>query len=188
MGSYDHDSSGVHQFSFEGACNLSLTAFVKAIFYRFNELFTKKRAKTEACINDGHIFSGLVTSMQINMHRKHSVCEMPSGVEYAFDLRRQHCDCSEFQVDRILCRLVYACCENQRIDWQVVYKARFRLLNNLTTWSVYYGSPFVPNSFLRRVTKSRPRMTCFLNEIVTRMLRGPRHCRQCGGEGHSCNR
>ncbi|XP_072074390.1 uncharacterized protein [Arachis hypogaea] len=126
---------------------------------------------------------------------------MPSGVEYAFDLRRQYCDCSEFQVDRILCRHIYACCENRRVDWQMyvcdvykmdqirrVYKARFRLLENLTTWSVYYGSPFVPNSFLRRVTKGRPKMTYFLNEIDTRMLRGPRHCRQCGGEGHSCSR
>ncbi|RYR03429.1 hypothetical protein Ahy_B06g082374 [Arachis hypogaea] len=41
---------------------------------------------------------------------------MPSGVEYAVDLRRRGYDCREFQVDRISCRHVFACCANQRLD------------------------------------------------------------------------
>ncbi|RYR65454.1 hypothetical protein Ahy_A03g011392 [Arachis hypogaea] len=45
------------------------------------------------------------------------VREMPSGLEYAVDLRRHQCDCGEFQVDRIPCRHVFACCANQRLDW-----------------------------------------------------------------------
>ncbi|RYR33629.1 hypothetical protein Ahy_A10g048256 [Arachis hypogaea] len=52
--------------------------------------------------------------------------EMPSGLEYAIDLRRQRCDCGKFQVDQILCRHVFACCANQWLDWQLyvhdVYK------------------------------------------------------------------
>ncbi|RYR02975.1 hypothetical protein Ahy_B06g081811 isoform A [Arachis hypogaea] len=102
------------------------------------------------------------------------VREMPSEVEYAVDLRRQRCDCSEFQVDRIPCRHVFACCANQRLDWQVyvhevltVYQARFRPLGNPTTWPAYNGPYFVPNLYLRRVTKCHPRMTCFLNEMDT---------------------
>ncbi|RYR21924.1 hypothetical protein Ahy_B03g067216 [Arachis hypogaea] len=73
------------------------------------------------------------------------VREMPSGMEFAVDLRRHRCDCGEFQVDRIPCRHVFACCANQRLDWQVyvydvykmdqvrrVYRARFRSLGNPT--------------------------------------------------------
>ncbi|RYR22089.1 hypothetical protein Ahy_B03g067379 [Arachis hypogaea] len=61
----------------------------------------------------------------------------------------------------------------------------FRPLGNPSTWPVYTGPRFVPNPFLRRMTKGRPRMTRFLNEMDTRMLRPPRRCRQCGAEGHS---
>ncbi|XP_072071642.1 uncharacterized protein [Arachis hypogaea] len=46
----------------KGARNLSVTALVKAMFYRLNELFTRKRAEAEARINAGHVFSELVTS------------------------------------------------------------------------------------------------------------------------------
>ncbi|RYR21106.1 hypothetical protein Ahy_B03g066363 [Arachis hypogaea] len=47
---------------FKGACNFPITALVKATFYMFNELFTRKRAEAEAWINAGHVFSNLVTS------------------------------------------------------------------------------------------------------------------------------
>ncbi|RYQ98787.1 hypothetical protein Ahy_B07g086583 [Arachis hypogaea] len=129
------------------------------------------------------------------------VREMPSGVEYAVNLRRRVCDCGEFQVDRISCRHVFAYCANQRLDWQMyvhevykmdqiqrVYRARFRPLGNPTTWPVYTGPRFVGNPFLRRVAKGRPKMTRFLNEMDTRMLRAPRRCKQCGAEGHSRSR
>ncbi|RYR68855.1 hypothetical protein Ahy_A03g015342 [Arachis hypogaea] len=48
-----------------------------------------------------------------------------------------------------------------------VYRARFRPLRNPTTWPAYNGPRFVPNPFLRCITKGRPRMTRFLNEIDT---------------------
>nr|XP_025628428.1 uncharacterized protein LOC112721592 [Arachis hypogaea] len=163
----------------KGARNLPITALVKATFYRLNELFTRKRAEAEARINAGHVFSEIVTS---KLHAN----QLASG---------------NIQVDRIPCRHVFACCANQRLDWQVylhdvykmdqirrVYRARFRPLGNPTTWPAYNGPRFVPNPFLRRVAKSRPRMTRFLNEMDTRMLRGPRRCRQCGAEGHSRSR
>ncbi|RYQ89460.1 hypothetical protein Ahy_B09g096091 isoform H [Arachis hypogaea] len=163
-----------------------------------------------------HVFSELVTTklhanqlasgnIQVNCFDRQNevfeVREMPSGLEYAVDLRRHQCDCGEFQVDRIPCRHVFACCANQRLDWQLyvhdvykmdqvrrVYRARFRPLGNPSTWPAYTGPRFVPNPFLRRVTKGRPRMTRFLNEMDTRMLRPPRRCRQCGAEGHSRSR
>ncbi|XP_016185506.1 uncharacterized protein LOC107627166 [Arachis ipaensis] len=151
----------------KGARNLPITALVKATFYRLNELYTRKRAKAEARINAGHVFTEHVTSkihanqlasgnIQVNYFDRQNevfeVCEMPSGVEYTIDLRRQRCDCGEFQVDRIPCRHVFACCANQRLDWQVyvhdvykmdqvrcVYRARFRPLGNPTTWPSYNG-------------------------------------------------
>ncbi|XP_016206297.1 uncharacterized protein LOC107646637 [Arachis ipaensis] len=146
----------------KGARNLPITALVKATFYRLNEL-------------QNEVFE---------------VREMPSGLEYAVDLRRHRCDCGEFQVNRIPCRHVFAYCANQRLDWQVyvhdvykmdqvrrVYRARFRPLGNPTTWPAYNGPRFVPNPYLQRVTKGRPRMMRFLNEMDTRMLRRPRRCR-----------
>ncbi|XP_025673420.1 uncharacterized protein [Arachis hypogaea] len=151
----------------KGARNLPITALVKVTFYRLNELFTRKRDEAEARINAGHVFSEYVTSkihanqlasrnIQVNCFDRQNevfeVREMPSGVEYAVDLRRQRCDCGEFQVDRIPCRHVFACCANQRLDWQVyvhdvfkmdqvrrVYRARFRPLGNPTTWPSYNG-------------------------------------------------
>nr|XP_025607949.1 uncharacterized protein LOC112701404 [Arachis hypogaea] len=200
----------------KGARNLPITALVKATFYRLNELFTRKRAEAESRITAGHVFSEVVTSklnanqlacsnIQVNcfdrMNEVFEVRKMPGGTEYAVDLRQQRCDCGEFQVDRIPCRHVFACCANQRLDWRVyihevykmdqvrrVYRGRFRPLGNPTTWPVYSGPRFVPNPNLRRVTKGRPRMTRFLNEMDTRMLRAPRRCRQCGVEGHSRSR
>ncbi|RYR32864.1 hypothetical protein Ahy_A10g047394 [Arachis hypogaea] len=200
----------------KGARNLPITALVKATFYRLNELFTRKRAEAESRITAGHVFSEVVTSklnanqlassnIQVNcfdrMNEVFEVREMPGGTEYAVDLRQQRCDCGEFQVDRIPCRHVFACCANQRLDWRVyvhevykmdqvrrVYRARFRPLGNPTTWPVYSGPRFVPNPNLRRVTKGRPRMTRFLNEMDTRILRAPRRCRQCVAEGHSRSR
>ncbi|RYR57276.1 hypothetical protein Ahy_A05g022999 [Arachis hypogaea] len=163
----------------KGARNLPVTALVKATFYRLNELFTRKRAEAEARINAGHVFSEVVTS---KLHAN----QLASG---------------NIQVDKVPCRHVFACCANQRLDWQLyvhdvykmdqirrVYRARFRPLGNPTTWPGYNGPRFIPNPFLRRVTKGRPRMTCFLNEMDTRMLRRPRRYTLCGAEGHSRSR
>ncbi|XP_025635594.1 uncharacterized protein [Arachis hypogaea] len=200
----------------KGARNLPVTALVKATFYRLNELFTRKRAEADARINTGHVFSDVVTSklhanqlasgnIQVSCFDRQNevfeVREMPSGLEFAVDLRGLRCDCGEFQVDRIPCRHVFACCANQRLDWKLyvhdvykmeqirrVYRARFRPLGNPTTWPAYHGPRFVPNPYLRRVSKGRPRMTRFLNEMDTRMLRRPRRCTLCGAEGHSRSR
>ncbi|XP_015957176.1 uncharacterized protein LOC107481411 [Arachis duranensis] len=134
----------------------------------------------------GHMMTNLVeciNSVLKGARNLLEVREMPSGLEYAVDLRRHQCDCGEFQVDRIPCRHVFACCANQRLDWQL-----FRPLGNPSTWPAYNGPRFVPTPFLRRVGKGRPKMTRFLNEMDTRMLRPPRRCRQCGAEGHSRNR
>ncbi|XP_057759746.1 uncharacterized protein LOC130980121 [Arachis stenosperma] len=145
----------------KGARNLPITALVKATFYRLNELFTRKRAEAEARINAGHVFSEIVTSklhanqiasgnIQVSCFDRQNevfeVREMPSGQEFAVDLRGLRCDCGEFQVDRIPCRHVFACCANQRLDWRLyvhdvykmdqvrrVYRARFRPLGNPTT-------------------------------------------------------
>ncbi|RYQ89728.1 hypothetical protein Ahy_B09g096225 isoform B [Arachis hypogaea] len=163
----------------KGARNLPVTALVKATFYGLNELFTRKRAEAEARINAGHVFSDVVTS---KLHAN----QLASG---------------NIQVDRIPCRHVFACCANQRLNWKLyvhdvykmeqvrrVYRARFRPLGNPTTWPAYNGPRFIPNLYLRRVSKVRPRMTRFLNEMDMRMLRRPKRCTLCGAEEHSRSR
>ncbi|RYQ99097.1 hypothetical protein Ahy_B07g086962 [Arachis hypogaea] len=97
------------------------------------------------------------------------VQKMPSGLEFVVNLHLRHCDCGEFQVDRIPC--------HHRLDWKQymhevytmaeilkVYRTRFRPLGHLTTWPVYQGPRLVPNPHLRRVAKDRPKKTRFLNE------------------------
>ncbi|XP_015953801.1 uncharacterized protein LOC107478168 [Arachis duranensis] len=126
---------------------------------------------------------------------------MPSGIEFVVNLRHRHCDYSEFQVDQIPCHHVLACCVNQHLDWKQyvhevyrmeeirkVYRTRFRLLENLTTWPMHQEPRLIPNSHLKRVTKGCPKKTRFLNEMDMCDMHGPRRCRLCGGEGHSRSR
>ncbi|XP_025685424.1 uncharacterized protein [Arachis hypogaea] len=179
----------------KGARNLPITSLVKATFYRLNELFTRKRAEAEQAAGN----------IQVNLFDRQNeifeVREMPIGIEYAVNLRQRYCDCGEFQTDRIPCRHVFACCANQRLDWQQyvhevyrmdeirkVYRARFKPLGNPTTWPLYQGPRHIPNPHLKRVSKGRPKITRFLNEMDMRDMRGPRRCRLCGGEGHSRSR
>ncbi|XP_025638483.1 uncharacterized protein [Arachis hypogaea] len=98
-----------------------------------NALFIRKRAEAEARISVGQLFSEYATqkilsnqhsagNIQVNLFDRQNevfeVREMASGLEFAVDLRLQRCDCGEFQVDRIPCRHVFACCANQRLDWK----------------------------------------------------------------------
>ncbi|XP_072076836.1 uncharacterized protein [Arachis hypogaea] len=139
----------------KGARNLPVTALVKATFYKLNELFTRKRAETEARINAGHVFSELVTSkLHANQRAAGNIqwTSVNNGVTVVSS------KLTGFRVD--MCLLV--------VQTNV-------LIGNC-------------NPFLRRVSKGRPRMTRFLNEMDTRMLRGPRRCKQCGAEGHSRSR
>nr|XP_025661183.2 uncharacterized protein LOC112756778 [Arachis hypogaea] len=159
----------------KGARNLPITALVKATFYRLNELFTRKRAEAESRITAGHVFSEVVT-LKLNANQLAS-----SNIQVnCFDRMNEVFERLDW---RVYVHEVYKMDQVRR-----VYRARFRPLGNPTTWPVYSGPRFVPNPNLRRVTKGRPRMTRFLNEMDTRMLRAPRRCRQCGAEGHSRSR
>ncbi|RYR13644.1 hypothetical protein Ahy_B04g070530 isoform B [Arachis hypogaea] len=128
------------------------------------------------CINSLHANQLASGNIQVSCFDRQNevfeVREMPSGLEFAVDLRGLRCDCGEFQMDQV----------------RRVYRARFRPLGNPTTWPAYNGPRYVPNPYLRRVSKGRPRMTRFLNEMDTRMLRRPRRCTLCGAEGHSRSR
>ncbi|RYR20392.1 hypothetical protein Ahy_B03g065502 [Arachis hypogaea] len=70
----------------------------------------------------------------------------------------------------------------------MVYRARSRPLGNPTTWPVYHGPRFVPNPFLKRVTKDRPKITQLLNEMDTRIIRDPRNYKQYGAKDHNRSR
>ncbi|RYR13244.1 hypothetical protein Ahy_B04g070342 isoform A [Arachis hypogaea] len=114
------------------------------------------------CINSLHANQIASGNIQVSCFDRQNevfeVREMPSGLEFAVDLRGLRCDCGEFQMDQV----------------RRVYRARFRPLGNPATWPAYNGPRFIPNPYLRRVMKGRPRMTRFLNEMDTRMLRRPR--------------
>ncbi|XP_072066836.1 uncharacterized protein [Arachis hypogaea] len=81
----------------KGARNLPITSLVKATFYRLNELFTRKRAEAEARMNTGHAARNIQVNLFDRQNEVFEVREMPSGLEYAVNLRQQHCDCGESQ-------------------------------------------------------------------------------------------
>ncbi|XP_016200115.1 uncharacterized protein LOC107641124 [Arachis ipaensis] len=120
------------------------------------------------------------------------VREMPNEKVLVVDLARQTCDCGHFQVERLPCRHVIACCANQRLDWQLyvhdvymttevrkVYIFEFVPLSDAETWPAYQGPALVANPALRRTLKGRPKSTRYLNEMDSRDMHSPRICRLC---------
>ncbi|KAL4343786.1 hypothetical protein AHAS_Ahas11G0113200 [Arachis hypogaea] len=74
------------------------------------------------------------------------VCEMPNEKVLAVDLVQRMVDYRHFQVEKLPCHHVIACCSNQRLNWQVyvndvymmteirkVYKIEFLPLGDLET-------------------------------------------------------
>ncbi|RYR67441.1 hypothetical protein Ahy_A03g013802 [Arachis hypogaea] len=129
------------------------------------------------------------------------VREMQDGSIYTINLVQQHCDCGHFQVERLPCRHVLACCANQRLDWKVyvhdvykmyeickVYRGEFVPMGDPSTWDRYKGTNVIANWTLRRVTKGRLKSIRYLNEMDSRDMRGLRWCTICGREGHSRSR
>nr|XP_029150059.1 uncharacterized protein LOC114925614 [Arachis hypogaea] len=113
------------------------------------------------------------------------VREMTTEKVLVVDLARRTCDCGHFQVERIPCRHIIACCANQRLDWQLYVHDVYKMTE---TWPAYEGPTLVANPALRRTSKGSPKLTRYLNEMDSRDMRGLRICRLCGAQGHSRNR
>ncbi|RYQ93238.1 hypothetical protein Ahy_B09g099507 isoform A [Arachis hypogaea] len=108
-----------------------------------------------------------------------------------FDRRNELFEAHEMKDCSIYTRLPYhhvlACYANQRLDWQVyvhdaykmseickVYRGEFVPMGDPSTWDRYEGAKVIANWTLRRTTKGRPKSTCYLNEMDSRDIRGPR--------------
>ncbi|XP_025628660.1 uncharacterized protein [Arachis hypogaea] len=171
----------------KGSCNLPVTAIIRSTFYRLNELFTRKSAEAHERVRNGFTYSEFSTkrveessrcagNIVVNRFDKRNemfeVCEMQDGSVYTVNLVRRHCDYGRFQVERLPCRHVLACCVNQRLDWQVyvhdmykmseickVYRCKFVPMGDPSTWDKYEGVKVIANWTLRRMTKERPKST-----------------------------
>ncbi|RYR37088.1 hypothetical protein Ahy_A09g042012 [Arachis hypogaea] len=117
-------------------------------------------------------------NIQVNLFdRKNEIFEvreMPSGIEYA--------------IESLVAMPLHVVRTNDLISNNTFMRARFKPLGNPATWPVYQGPRHIPNQHLKQVSKGRPKITRFLNEMDMRDMRGPRRCRVCGGEGHSRSR
>ncbi|XP_015948279.1 uncharacterized protein LOC107473237 [Arachis duranensis] len=129
------------------------------------------------------------------------VYEMQDGSIYTVNLAQRHCTCGHFQVKRLLCCHVLACCANQHLDWQVyvhdiykmskiykVYRGEFVPMGDPSTCDRYEGAKVTTNWTLRHATKGRPKSTRYLNEMDSQDMSGPHRCTICGREGHSRSR
>ncbi|QHN94114.1 uncharacterized protein DS421_17g598520 [Arachis hypogaea] len=174
-----------------GARNLPVTALVRSNFYRLNELFTRKSTEAHERLRNGFTYSEFTTKRVEESFRY-----AENVVVNRFDRRNEM-----FEVERLPCRHVLACCANQHLDWQVyvhdvykmseickVYRGEFVLMGDPSTWDRYEGAKVIANWTLRRTTKRRSKSTRYLNEMDSREMRGPRRCTICGREGHSRNR
>ncbi|RYR74552.1 hypothetical protein Ahy_A02g009281 isoform I [Arachis hypogaea] len=175
----------------KGAHNLPVTAIVRSTFYRLNELFTRKSTDAYERLRNGFTYSKFTTKRVEESFRRAG-----NIVVNRFDRRNEM-----FEVERLLCHHMLACCANQRLDWQVyvhdvykmseickVYKGEFVPMGDPSTWDRYEGAKVIANWTLRRATKGRPKSTRYLNEMDSRDMRGPRRCTICGREGHSRSR
>ncbi|RYR70934.1 hypothetical protein Ahy_A02g005241 isoform A [Arachis hypogaea] len=200
----------------KGARNLPVTVLVRSTFYRLNGLFTRNSTEAHERLRNGFTYSEFATkrveesfrragNIVVNRFERRNemfeVREMQDGTIYIVNLAQRHCDCGHFQVERLPCRHVLACCTNQRLDWQVyvhnvykmseickVYRSEFVTMGDPSTWDRYEGAKVIANWTLRRVTKGRPKSTRYLNEMDSRDIRSPRRCTICGREGHSHSR
>ncbi|XP_015946058.3 uncharacterized protein LOC107471130 [Arachis duranensis] len=129
------------------------------------------------------------------------VREMTSAKVLVVDLAPRSCDCGHFQVERLPCHHVIACCANQHLDWQLyvndvykmtevhkVYRFEFTQLSDPETWPAYKGPTLVANPASRRTSKGRPKLTRYLNKMDSRDMCGPQICRFCGAQGYSRSR
>ncbi|XP_029145917.1 uncharacterized protein [Arachis hypogaea] len=161
----------------KGARNLPVLALVRATYYQLNKLSTQKSVQA------------------------HDGTRLISEKVSVIDLARRICDCGHFQVERLPCRHVIACCANQCLDWQLyvhdvykmtevrkVYRFEFTPIGDPKTWPAYEGPTLVGNPTLRRMSKGHAKLTRYLNEMDSRDMRGPRLCRLSGAQGHSRSR
>ncbi|RYR61604.1 hypothetical protein Ahy_A04g018793 [Arachis hypogaea] len=200
----------------KGARNLTILALVQAIYYRLNELFTRKNIEAYQCKRARFTFFEFATQrIEANMQRAGNIVvhrfdrrnkvfevrEMTSEKVLVVDLARRRCDHGNFQVERLPCHHASACCANQRLDWQVyvsdvykmseiwkVYRVEFVPLGNTETWPNYPGLTMVTNPALGRKSKDCPKSTRYLNEIDSRKMRGPRVCRLSRRQDYSHSR
>ncbi|XP_016178826.1 uncharacterized protein LOC107621310 [Arachis ipaensis] len=115
----------------KGARNLPVTALVRSIFYRLNELFTRKSIEAHERCRNGFTYLEFATkrieesfrragNIVVNRFDRHNemfeVRETQDGAIYIVNLPQRHCDCGHFQVERLPYRHVLACCANQRLD------------------------------------------------------------------------
>ncbi|XP_025661860.1 uncharacterized protein [Arachis hypogaea] len=111
----------------KGARNLLVTALVRSTFYRLNELFTRKSTEAHERRRNGFTYSEFATKrVEKNFRRAGNIVvnrfdrcnemfevrKMQDGTIYTANLAQRHCDCGHFQVERLPCRHVLACCAN----------------------------------------------------------------------------
>ncbi|XP_057730529.1 uncharacterized protein LOC130945850 [Arachis stenosperma] len=131
----------------KGARNLPVTALVRSTFYRLNELFTRKSTEAHERLRNG-----------FTCNEMFEVRKMQDGTIYTVNLAQRHCDCGHFQVERLPCRHMLACCANQRLNWQVyvhdvykmseirkVYRGEFVPMGDPSTWDRYEGAKVIAN-------------------------------------------
>ncbi|XP_016199126.1 uncharacterized protein LOC107640084 [Arachis ipaensis] len=157
----------------KGARNLPVTAIVRSTFYRLNKLFTRKSAEAHEHVRNGFTYSefaikrveesfrragNIVVNWFDRRNEMFEVHEMQDDSIYTVNLAQRHYDCGHFQVERLSCRHVLACCANQRLDWQVyvhdmykmseickVYKGEFVPMGDPSTWDRYEGEKVIAN-------------------------------------------
>ncbi|RYR08119.1 hypothetical protein Ahy_B05g075669 isoform B [Arachis hypogaea] len=146
--------------------SLKVKSIIAEVQSKFNYTVSYRKAwlAKQKCV--AKIFEFATRRVKENLHRagnivvnrfdRHNevfeVHEMDNGSIFTVNLAQRVCDCGHFQVERLPCRHVLACCANQRFDWQVyvndvykmseirkVYSAKFAPLGDPDTWPKYKG-------------------------------------------------
>ncbi|XP_072069298.1 uncharacterized protein [Arachis hypogaea] len=149
-------------------CSGGYSRTVEECNINYKRLKERGEAYARWCDTIGLRHWRIETNMQIVVHRfdrqneVFGVHEMTSRKVLVVDLERRTCDCGHFQVERLPCRHVIACCANQHFDWQLyvhdvykmievrkVYRFEITPLGDPETWPAYEGPTLVANPALR---------------------------------------
>uniref|UniRef100_A0A2N9F1B3 SWIM-type domain-containing protein n=1 Tax=Fagus sylvatica TaxID=28930 RepID=A0A2N9F1B3_FAGSY len=203
----------------KGSRSLPITAMVKFTFFKLANYFDDRRAKIQDQLNSGEVFSkyamdkfnrcrakagGHTVTM---FDRNLGVFEIRTSPNLGSSYRGDHthqirlhegtCTCGKWQMFKIPCSHLIACCSDQHINVMQFIDPCYRLTEQLACysrpfepvkdelyWKPIEGPTLRPDPTMAR-QKGRPKSTRIRNEMDWRESQPKPRCGICQVEGHN---
>lgn len=203
----------------KGARSLPITALVKFTFFKLVSYFDDRRAKIQDQLSSGEAYSKYAMDILLRCREKakgHTVIRFDRirGVfdlrtrpnlgsshrgdhTYQINLQERTCTCGKWQMLKIPCSHVIACCTHQNITIRQYINSCYKLTEQLASysesfepmkdepyWQPIEGPTLRPDPTMLR-QKGRPKSTRIRNEMDWRENQPKPRCGICQEEGHN---